>query len=319
MLKVRFNFLISGLLLFFANLSFGMSFSGEKFNNKYTGLVPKFGVMIHYLPGKIGEYEYSSIDIVGLVSDLKKIKAEYLIFTLGQNDGFFNSKNDALELICPAHFKDEPYRDIVEELSFELKKQSILFILYLPFRAPQKNQYLMNCLEDISEKEPPSTKFLKNWSQIIEFWSVKFGHRIDGWWFDGTYNTKNISDSNWDLFCTAALSGNKIKLIAFNAGEGSQKLGRKNAPCQNWAAGELVTKFEYSNEINETLIFNLLTPIKNQWGRDGSNRYSNAELCNLFGITKSHSGMLTVDIPVNEKLRFSNENIEFIKNSNCIN
>src|SRR5579859_3889180 len=56
----------------------------------------KYGVFIHFLPsGKEGLEKVEQFDADVLARQLDEIGAGYLILTLGQNSGYFNSPNNA--------------------------------------------------------------------------------------------------------------------------------------------------------------------------------------------------------------------------------
>ena len=77
----------------------------------------KAGIMIHYLPpcaeGPNGE-KYTSVDdsvdsfdIPAFIERFKKLNAEWLIFTIGQNTGLYNAPNKTLEAqVGPEHMQD---------------------------------------------------------------------------------------------------------------------------------------------------------------------------------------------------------------------
>ena len=67
----------------------------------------KAGIMIHYLPpcaeGPNGE-KYTSVDdsvnsfdIPSFIKQFNALKAQWLIFTIGQNTGLYNAPNKTLE------------------------------------------------------------------------------------------------------------------------------------------------------------------------------------------------------------------------------
>jgi len=58
----------------------------------------KYGVFIHFLPsGQAGLKQVEQFDVKALAGQLEEVGAGYLVLTLGQNSGYFNSPNAAYE------------------------------------------------------------------------------------------------------------------------------------------------------------------------------------------------------------------------------
>jgi hypothetical protein len=199
-----------------------------------------FGVMVHYLPDKQTIADVARFDAEALAASLARMRASYLILTLGQNNGQFIAPNAALELLCPGSIENRPPRDLPMEIARALQRRGIGLVLYLPFRAPQGDAYLMDCLGDVSEQKPPPARFIAGWTAVVREWSEHYGALAKGWWFDGVYNTKGMSAEDWNGLCAAARTGAPKRWLAFNSGEGPQRFSAKAAPCQNLMAGELL-------------------------------------------------------------------------------
>ena len=57
----------------------------------------KYGVFIHFLPsGQAGLKQVEQFDVKALAGQLEEVGAGYLVLTLGQNSGYFNSPNAAV-------------------------------------------------------------------------------------------------------------------------------------------------------------------------------------------------------------------------------
>ena len=57
----------------------------------------KYGVFIHFLPsGQVGLKQVEQFDVKALAGQLEEMGAGYLVLTLGQNSGCFNSPNGSL-------------------------------------------------------------------------------------------------------------------------------------------------------------------------------------------------------------------------------
>ena len=120
--------------------------------------VPGLGVMVHYLPDKQSIREVMRFDVESFANQLAEMRVSHLILTLGQNNGQYIAPNSALEVLCPASAKTRSPRDLPLEIGQALRSRGIAMILYLPFRAPQSDRYLMDCLGDVNEQQPPPAR-----------------------------------------------------------------------------------------------------------------------------------------------------------------
>jgi hypothetical protein len=75
----------------------------------------------------------------------------------------------------------------------------------------------------------------------VRDWSLRFGDRIDGWWFDGCYwpNTmyRTPDTPNFATRAAAARAGNPASVVAFNPGVVPRILSI--TPHEDYTAGEI--------------------------------------------------------------------------------
>ena len=275
--------------------------------------VPGFGVMVHYLPVKQSIGEIGRFDVEAFASALADMRASHLILTLGQNNGQYIAPNAALEVLCPASAGNRSPRDLPMEIGQALRSRGIALILYLPFRAPQGDRALMECLGDVSEQEPPPARFIAAWSSVIRDWSERYGSLLSGWWFDGTYNTKGITPAGWELLCSAARAGGVNRWLAFNAGEGAERFSAKSAPCQNLMAGEYMQPPARLSAPPSELALHVLTPLSASWGREAPARFSATQLRNWISEAAAARGLFTLDMPVDATGRFLPAHVALMK------
>jgi hypothetical protein len=279
-------------------------------------VVPRgFGVMVHYLPDKQSIADVERFDVDAFAASLASMRASYLILTLGQNNGQFIAPNRALETLCPASARNRPPRDLPLEIGRALRKHAIALILYLPFRAPQADSDLMDCLGDVSEQEPPPARFIAGWSSVIKDWSDHYGALAAGWWFDGVYNTADMTASDWRALCGAARSGATHRWLAFNRGEGADRFSIKTAPCQNLMAGEFMNPPAQLAAPSSALTFHVLTPLGPDWGRPGPARFTAAQLHSWIAEAKARGGLLTLDMPLDGDFRFLPEHVALVRSA----
>jgi len=277
-----------------------------------------FGVMVHYLPDKQTIADVARFDAEALAASLARMRASYLILTLGQNNGQFIAPNAALELLCPGSIENRPPRDLPMEIGRALQRRGIGLVLYLPFRAPQGDAYLMDCLGDVSEQKPPPARFIAGWTAVVREWSEHYGALAKGWWFDGVYNTKGMSAEDWNGLCAAARTGAPKRWLAFNSGEGPQRFSAKAAPCQNLMAGELLqppAPSVPSTTPASGLAFHVLTPLGASWGQTTAPRFTAAQVRDWIADAKARGGLFTLDLPLDSDYRFLPTHIALVRSA----
>jgi len=269
--------------------------------------------MVHYLPDRRSIADMNRFDVEAFAASLTEMRASYLILTLGQNNGQYIAPNAALEALCPASAHDRPPRDLPLEIGRALRSRGIALVLYLPFRAPQDDSYLMECLGDVSEQQPPPARFIANWSAVIRDWSDHYGGLARGWWFDGTYNTEGMSADNWSALCGAARSGAANRWLAFNAGEGPERFSTRVAPCQNLMAGEFMNPPARPVGQPSDLIFHVLTPLGASWGQPTAPRFTRAQVRGWIAEATARKGLFTLDLPLDGDFRFLPDHVALVR------
>ncbi|KAF1048066.1 hypothetical protein [Xylophilus sp.] len=276
---------------------------------------PPFGVMVHYLPDRQTIADIARFDVEAFVAALADMRASYLILTLGQNNGQYIAPNAALEALCPTSVRDRPPRDRPLEIGQALQRRGMALVLYLPFRALQADAALMRCLDDVSEQEPPPQRFILHWSAVIREWSDRYGRLAQGWWFDGTYDTRGMSDGDWSALCSAARSGNADRWLAFNPGEGPQRFSRRAAPCQDVMAGEFLQPPARPAGQASGLVFHVLTPLGSWWGRPSPPRFTAAQIRDWIAEAKARGGLFTLDLPLDADFRFLPAHVALVRSA----
>ncbi|RST52053.1 hypothetical protein [Variovorax sp. DXTD-1] len=280
--------------------------------------VAGFGVMVHYLPDKQTIADVARFDAEALAASLARMRASYLILTLGQNNGQFIAPNAALELLCPGSIENRPPRDLPMEIGRALQRRGIGLVLYLPFRAPQGDAYLMDCLGDVSEQKPPPARFIAGWTAVVREWSEHYRALAKGWWFDGVYNTRGMSAEDWNGLCAAARTGAPKRWLAFNSGEGPQRFSAKAAPCQNLMAGELLQPPAPSGPSTTPasgLAFHVLTPLGASWGQTTAPRFTAAQVRDWIADAKARGGLFTLDLPLDADYRFLPTHVALVRSA----
>jgi hypothetical protein len=174
-----------------------------------------YGIFLHYLPVSInGRDPYkdnnwnqtlSEFNVINFADGVEKSGASYVVFTVGQTDGFYASYNEVYEnevgVRSPEVRVDPNARDLVLEIGLELQKRGIDLIVYMAAEGPTaaKNPYNtenpLMLLEDFNagpagggntitngNAEPNTRATINN---MVEYWAKKWKGVVDGWWFDG--------------------------------------------------------------------------------------------------------------------------------------
>jgi hypothetical protein len=206
----------------------------------------KYGVMVHFLGGGADwNKKVNSFDVANFAQQMHDVRAGYVIFTLGQNSGYFCAPNATYERYGGfAPGKRCSTRDLPLELAEQLQRHGIGLILYLSARAPHDDMQARKGLAEGDDliHAPAPQEFTRRWSEVIREWSQRYETKVAGWWFDGAYTTDGWDDSaqnfNWHTLASAARAGNPGRLLAFNKGTTVKDAFGILTDEQDYTAGE---------------------------------------------------------------------------------
>ena len=209
-----------------------------------------FGMMVHYLKGifpKNGEpnpdfsQAVNHFDVQRFADDVANTGARWLIFTFGQNPGFYVSPNSYLESLISGCCSQ---RDLVAEIADAMHARGLKFIAYLPAEIDLQSEALRQAL-GWEDDDPTKAVFQARYMKMIQCWSEQHGDRIDGWFFDGCYVAKEkgfMRTHNWDnsrfdadAWAAAIRAGNPNAVFTMNGGVGYLHHILDN---QNFVSGE---------------------------------------------------------------------------------
>jgi hypothetical protein len=203
-----------------------------------------FGVMMHYLIAPPGDShaartaEFNRIvdafDVDCFVQQVVDSGADWLIFTIGQNTGYYSSPNAFLDRALPGHTSR---RDLVLEIARRIKAAGKRFIVYLPAEVAGQAADIKAAF---AWNPNDQSTYLECYLAFVRDYSLKLGALHDGWWFDGCYDTI-VQNPWWDwrAWLAAAKAGNPHSIVAFN--DGAFCVGRYKpvTPLQDYHAGEI--------------------------------------------------------------------------------
>lgn len=293
----------------------------------------KWGVMLHYLAGQPSfENEVSlspeewnrqvkAFDVQATVELLRKVRAGYLIFTIGQSSGFYCSPNATYERIVggPSRLSR---RDLLGEMADACAAAGIPLIAYLPVHGPTAYREANEALGftptwDASNwgLKPGSytvrpgvdermSEAQGNWEAIIREWSLRWGKQVRGWWMDGCYHADKMyrhkDAPNFASFTAALKAGNPDSLVAFNSGV--FPMVKPTSEFDDYTAGEMnemtaPNKFYALGRLVDGAQFHLLSFLGSFW-RDGEPRYPDGLVIEYTRYINSLGGVMSWDVPI---------------------
>lgn len=296
----------------------------------------KWGVMCHFLADFPSNLEPVKIDIEiwnrwvnnfnvkNFVKQLSEINCGWIIFTAGQNSGYYCSPNKTYDEIVGRKPSRLSKRDLIKDLGEELASKDIKLIVYLPSGAPMNDKLAVEKLKwypvwdkfikELFEKrsikietDERLCEFQIKWESVIREWSKRWGKLVSGWWFDGCYYADrmyNFPDPpNFKSFADTARIGNPESIVAFNPGVKVPVISLTE--YEDYTAGEISNAFPV-NGIEPCVIplsrfvkgaqYHILTFIGGCWGR-GKPRFSENFLIAYTEHINSFGGAITYDFP----------------------
>lgn len=266
----------------------------------------KYGIFVHYLGGGPNWNDtVNAFDVEKFTNQIARTGAAYLVFTLGQNSGYYCSPNATYEKYvgCEVGQRCSP-RDLPMEIADALHKHGIRLMLYLPSRSPQQDKQAMAHLDDVDQQQPAPQEFTRKWSAVIAEWSLRYGEKISGWWFDGSYNRAGWDDLsksyNWNTWAAAVRAGNANSIIAFNPGAEIKHAFNKLTDQQDYTAGEQ-TQFGATPQSNPApvgLQWQILSHLGTRWAKADGPRRTDRWMIDYIGKIHLQGGAVTIDINV---------------------
>jgi hypothetical protein len=275
----------------------------------------RWGVMNHYLADWIARVEkiemsveqwnklVDNFDVEGLAEQLESVGAGYYLITIGQNSGYYLSPNvtyDRFVGIVPSKCSS---RDLVADLYEALSKRGIKLMVYLPSGAPSGDSVASNALQ-WQNGSHRNREFQFMWEQVIREWSVRWGNKINGWWFDGCYwpNTmyRSVEPPNFESFAAAARAGNPDSVVAFNPGVVNRILSL--TPYEDYTAGEIndpnriEIRRAVEGKVDGTQV-HILCYLGQRWGM-GMPRFKTEQVIKWSRSISKTGGVITWDVPI---------------------
>jgi hypothetical protein len=275
----------------------------------------RWGVMTHYLADwrarvddeKLSVENWNDLvdhfDVEGLARQIEAVGAGYYLITIGQNSGYYLSPNAAYDKFVGIHPSKCSRRDLVADLYESLRTRGIKLMVYLPSGAPGGDALAVKSLQ--YERGPNRNReFQIKWEAVIREWSLRWGKKVSGWWFDGCYwpnaMYRSTGPPNFASFAATARAGNPDSVIAFNPGVVDRILSV--TPHEDYSAGEindpdhLMIRRAAQGKVDGVEI-HVLTFLGERWGM-GSPRFSTDQIVNWSRKIADAGGVITWDAPI---------------------
>ena len=275
----------------------------------------RWGVMTHFLAdwqARTNKIEMSveewnrlvdGFDVEGLAEQIKSVGAGYHILTIGQNSGYYLAPNETYDRLVGVKPSRCSRRDLVSDMSAALARRGIKLIVYLPSGAPAGDRVAREALQ-WRDGMHPNKEFQAKWEEIIRDWSVRFGEKIAGWWFDGCYwpnlMYRSAQPPNFASFAAAARAGNANSAVAFNPGVVPRLISM--TPEEDYTAGEISNpeRLEIRRAQGGLLDgrqIQVLTYLGRTWGI-GEPRFTEDQAIGFSRLVWREGGVVTWDVPV---------------------
>jgi hypothetical protein len=257
----------------------------------------RLGVFMHFLPTDAkGLVAVDEFDVSALTRQLKEVGAAYLVFTLGQNSGFFNSPNAVYDqfLGCAAGERCS-HRDLPFDLHHALQPEGIRLMLYLPCQAPNQDSRAQRAfgLPEGPKDQPINEEFAYKWAGVIGEWSTRYGDKVAGWWFDGGYKHIRFTEAIARTYADAVKRGNPRALVTLNP-DGNTLV--RYTRVEDYTAGELNDPFGFlpSSRWVDGSQWHALTYLGSWWGARDT-RYPTERWVQWVNAAVERGGAVTLD------------------------
>ncbi len=280
-----------------------------------------YGIMVHYLIAPSGDTEeartaafnqtVAGFHLDAFVEQFMSTGADWLIFTIDQNTGYYCSPNRYLDRILPGHTSD---RDLMLEIAVRLKAFGKQVIAYLPSEVYGQSEAVH---EAFAWAPADQSEFQRRYCEFVRQYALKFGRMVDGWWFDGCYDWPHFNNSlyDWPQWFAAARAGNPDAVVAFNDGAFCINKVKPVTSLEDYHAGEVHMlvdgKIKLGHDADSPLYlpeaqyidgvqWHALVPVDSTFEGGEPYHYSDEELFGFVRACKSVKGAVTLNLPIGQ-------------------
>jgi len=297
-----------------------------------------WGVFFHYMPTGYEKVpmtlttddwnrQVDSVDVDRLAAGVAACGAGYVMFTVGQNTGFYCSPNPVYDELVGHTPSRCSHRDLIFDLSNALARYGLHLFAYLPTAAPVGDTKACAALGFLPPWDASRiglhggtdtvipwiderlSVFQCNWENVVRVWAQRWGKNLAGWWLDGCYYAdkllRHTEPPNWHSFASAFRAGNPDALLSFCPG-----IRIPVSPCSEYddfTAGEIADKLPL-NGVEPGVIplrrfingaqYHILTYLGDNWGRGSQPRFPDELVVGYVKHLSSFGGVSTWDAPI---------------------
>jgi hypothetical protein len=206
-----------------------------------------YGLMVHWIypsimpekgdPAENLDKAVNQFNLERFLYDFAATGADWLIFTFGQNSGYYASPNSVIERLAGSGHCTQ--RDLALEIARGVHRLGKRFIAYLPCEVAG-NQALQQGFAWNTQEGTDQAEFQRRYLAAIREWAERFGPLMDGWWFDGCYEWPIFYSRymDWPAWYEATRAGHPNRVVAFNDGSLCNGLTQPLTPEQDYLSGE---------------------------------------------------------------------------------
>lgn len=286
----------------------------------------RWGVFCHYLAevshtdhgtgfsAEDWNRQVDAFDVPGLADQLASIGAPYFCITLGQNSGHYCAPNAAYDRHVGISPSKCARRDLVSDLYDALQPHGISPLVYLPSGAPAADPLAMERLQwqwgftggwpeawNTTRTGERLAAFQLRWEEVIREWSLRWGTKVRGWWFDGCYFAdemyRHADQPNFASFAAAARAGNPDSLVAFNPGVLYPIITMTEQ--EDYTAGEIneLEQVDCTGRWVEHAQYHMLSYLGPSWCA-APPRFTDEQVIAYTRRITDHDGVVTWDVPI---------------------
>jgi hypothetical protein len=287
-----------------------------------------YGINVSYIHGvndiKRGTNEtwddvVNAFNVNTFVSDVVATGAPFVVFSLGQTNGFYCSPNDKFNFYTGCRTGEyTSTRDLILEVAKALKTKNIALFVYMDAVGPSGAQAYTRA--DGTSADPiggldvdgqaRSSTFQARYQEMIKLWSARWAGNVAGWWLDGCwvagYRENPVlgypgtsGPTNLNNLIAACKFGNLDAIVACNPSSGvyDGMSGAANYLCgeDEWLNKYPASQFVYTNGSN--LQWNTTIYLGKTWG-ESSTRFYNEQIAAYVKNVNNRGGSVMLDIGI---------------------
>lgn len=272
----------------------------------------KYGLFFHYL---FSIEQMQKFDAEKFAHDVNEMGAGYVIFTMGQNSGYYCGPNPTYESMTGNAPGTKCYAgDVPMQAAKALERYGIRLMIYLPSHPPT-NDNAASIKIGVDQSDDGNwvmdENTVKNWTSIVKDWSLHYGKNISGWWFDGFYPMIALDENLAEYYKKAVLAGNDESILALNQGLEST-VYPANKYC-DYTAGEFEVYEPLPTErFVDGAQWHMACFMGENWN-DGSVKVGGDTLADYIAKVNAKGGVVSVGLHINEDGSASEEQLEAMR------